>query len=734
MGNERDKFVNPFDGIEINITPKINGPMPHVVTLRSYEELDDFYTEMESKNDTGCHECCPSRQVECALRRPISRNTVYMLTENEAEVLRNDERVLAVELTAEYLGIIKHPLWDQTANFYKGSTSFNNTDKNWGLISCTHPTVISDWGDTASTQRLSSKRVVTSETGKNVDVVIVDGHLNPDHPEFAVNANGAGGSRVIQLNWLTYNQYISGIDNDGITLPTGSYTYNTGTTGLYSSNDGNHGCHVAGTVAGNTQGWAREANIYNMFFNAGGGNGVNITNSNWYLLQYDYLRAFHRYKSINPLTGKRNPTVTNHSYGYSAIIPITSITAVNYRGTNFTNTTNNTIRDMNWLKDRNLYTFSNSGVNSIYYPYRSAADEADLLDAVNDGIIVIAAAGNDFCRSVSSSHPDYSNTVTHTGSGAATRNYCRGSSPGATDKVISIGNIDSYTPESYYTTAETTASEFLEEKSSSSHYGDTVDAWAPGTSILSSVNTNQGNGVTDPRNGQSGVAAGTWYYNMKSGTSMASPQVCGIAALYAERYPTLNNDSLRTLLHANARTNQTAEKRYRSWTVTASSNADYTLTPKPSGAASNDPAITARQSDILSFYINSGGSHPFSIVNTTTGSWTLGAEVGGVVNQGATSGVVTWNLKDVAPGTYRYICRNHQLMAGTITVVSDQRDSYGYMTSGTPNKYAFYKPIRGLTNIHTSPFAEYSRVAYPSEEFTNRPSTGLAWPRRKNRF
>lgn len=732
MASERiENNINPFENIDITITPKINGPMPHVVTLRSYEELDDFYTEMESNHDSGCHGCCPHRSVECALRRPISRNTVYMLTEDEAAILRNDERVIAVELTPEYLGVVKHPLWNQTADFYKLSTSFTSSDKNWGLLSCVNPSVIQDWGNGGSAARLSGENIVTSEDGKHVDVVIVDGHINPDHPEFAINEDGTGGTRVIQLDWLTYNNYISGLDNDGITLPTGSYNYNTGSSGLYSSSDGNHGCHVAGTVAGNTQGWARKANIYNMFFNAGSSNGVNITNSNWYLLQYDYLRAFHRYKPINEVTGKRNPTVTNHSYGYSTVTAITNVTAVNYRGINNTNTTNSTIRNADWLKDRGIYTFVSGGVTNIYYPWRSAADEADLLDAVNDGIIVIAAAGNDYCRSVSSSHPDYNNTVTHSGT---TRNYARGSSPAATDKVISVGNVSDYTPESYYADADSNVSIFLEEKSSSSHYGDSVDIWAPGSAILSSVNTDQGGSVTDSRNGQPGVATGTWYYNDKSGTSMASPQVCGIAALYCQRYPYLNNETLLTLLHENARSDQLADKRYISWTVTASGTSAYVLTPKPTGTAANDPTITARQSDILSFYINSGGSHPFSIVNTTSGGWNIANEVAGVVNQGATSGVVTWDLKDVAPGTYRYICRNHSAMAGQIIVQSDQRNGYGYLISGSVNKHAFYKPTRGLTNFQGDPWVEYDRVAYPSRDFISRPSNGLAWPRRKRRY
>ena len=52
-----------------------------------------------------------------------------------------------------------------------------------------------------------------------MDVVIVDAHINPDHPEFAVNSDGTGGSRVNQFNWFQYNSVL-GYSN-------GTYTYSS---------------------------------------------------------------------------------------------------------------------------------------------------------------------------------------------------------------------------------------------------------------------------------------------------------------------------------------------------------------------------------------------------------------------------------------------------------------------------------------------------------------------------
>jgi hypothetical protein len=62
----------------------------YVVTLKKGQDCNCFYDDMET---TGGTECVPDRAVECANRRPISRNTHYYLTDAEAESLQNDPRV-----------------------------------------------------------------------------------------------------------------------------------------------------------------------------------------------------------------------------------------------------------------------------------------------------------------------------------------------------------------------------------------------------------------------------------------------------------------------------------------------------------------------------------------------------------------------------------------------------------------------------------------------------------------
>ena len=70
------------------------------IGLENYDDLEIFYQDMENE-DGDLY--IPNRRVEAAHKRPLSRNTNYMLTYPEAEHLRQDPRVEAVELTPDLL-------------------------------------------------------------------------------------------------------------------------------------------------------------------------------------------------------------------------------------------------------------------------------------------------------------------------------------------------------------------------------------------------------------------------------------------------------------------------------------------------------------------------------------------------------------------------------------------------------------------------------------------------------
>ena len=489
-----------------------------IVTLHNKEDLESFYDDMETP---GGNLFIPHRAVEVANKRPTSRNTHYMLTNEEVELLKADDRVWGVDLV-ELINLTTKPAgYKITSGTFSKDWFTDVNDINWGLLRHSETSNRSNWGDLLGTSNIVSDLTITA-SGKNVDVVIFDGHIDPSHPEFAVNNDGSGGSRVVQYNWFQNN----------IGSGTGTYVYTPYVDGgnATRTDDNNHGCHVAGTVAGNTQGWARDTNIYNISIYGTNPNfGTAGLDSTTY---WDYVRAWHNSKAINPETGRRNPTITNHSYGSSIDFgagDFGEVTSVTYRGVTFAPGRSLTIAE---LQARGFYT---SDVTPTV-PYYFTSRIADIQDAINDGMIVVVAAGNDSWKIVNSADQDYNNTFKATYFGF---NYDwflnRGTGSGAGyAPVINVGAV---------------SNNVAEDKATFSNCGSQVDVFAAGEGIQSSLHTG---GSADPRN--SSYRRGKY-----QGTSMASPQVCGILAVLAESWPNMTQAEAHQWIIDNSNSNQMAD-------------------------------------------------------------------------------------------------------------------------------------------------------------------------------
>ena len=478
-----------------------------VVTLYNKADLDDFYNDMEAP---GGNSYIPDRAVPVRERRAISRNTHYMLTEEEANQVREDPRVWDVELRKLIEGLTRPMGYKITNGDFAKNYDSTVTDLNWGLLRHSEETNRLNWGDDSTPSAISDLTITAS--GKNVDVVIFDGHIDPAHPEFAVNDDGTGGSRVVQENWFSHGG-------------SGTYVYTPYVDGVSEATDDNdHGCHVAGTVAGNTMGWARDANIYNINPYSTNPNGSMSST------MFDYVRAWHNQKPINPDTGRRNPTVTNHSYG-------SVITAgqgdfgdpyrLVYRGTDFNPGRTLTQAE---LQARGCYC-PNANLE-MDIPYYFTARNADIQDAIDDGIIVVVAAGNDSWKTVNSTDQDFNNTIYLPYLGV---NYVwylhRGTGSGAGyEPTINVGAMDHTVDE---------------RKATFSECGSVVDIYAAGVAINSSLHTSYFYGGADPRNG-------SYYRGKYQGTSMASPQVCGVLAVLAESWPNMSQTQAQQWLTDNA--------------------------------------------------------------------------------------------------------------------------------------------------------------------------------------
>ena len=676
----------------------------YVVTLHDKNDLGKFYNEMQL---TG---------FPLVMKRPMSRNTHYMMTEDQAERLRQDPRVWGVEAVDSFKikrQVINNEPYVKTGNFWKadtvGPSNVSSTDLQWGHIHCAGNQAQRGKGQfgpisSGYTYEQVNDTVEIFNSGKHVDVVIVDDPVSYDSEEWYSPSSNQ--TRFVQYQWFNeLNTAVGSIDDDGQTLPTGTITYGTN-----AATPQFHGNHVTGTACGQHYGWAREANIYNIAVTDPWPSGQQVGA----LLIFDYLRAFHLNKPINPATGERNPTITNHSYGGIRSVPndnlqFADVTAVNYQGVPY----DAGVPGPSGWTQAGLEADFGLVFGLDAYPSYSSAVAADVQDAIDDGVVVIGAAGNDNLL-MSTIYPfvseDWDNTVTITGTG--TIYYNRGAWPITHDTgAISVGALSRQ-------------ADF--RRSTYTQYGPGVDIFAPGDNILSAYGNT---GLNDSKYTQ---GSGNFFYPIQ-GTSMASPQVCGVIACLSTGKERVSNADVRGYLSqysidgdmtfdiAGGGLNDNtcrrgSPNRYlhienprrvsgymgevkgdRSTGLTyprfsifnrvapapvSSGYATYTFTVGNSGAShytftgsdsitshnsDNDPTINCNAGDTLVFNVNASG-HPFWIKTSATTGTGNKVSTGTITANGASVGTVTWDTTGVTPRTYYYICQFHGGMVGQIII------------------------------------------------------------------
>jgi subtilisin family serine protease len=510
----------------------------YIVTLNVGVDYAAFNAEMIEETGAGD---IPNRTVEVTNARPISqRNTHYSLTDEEAVALAQDSRVAGVEIPPDQrddLDIGFDAV--QTGDFTK-TNSDSGVYLNWGMRRCATTTNDYNTGNTVSGD------YEYNLDGSGVDVVIHDSGLHVDHPEFQ-DADGV--SRVQQIDWYTE----SGVSG-------------TQDANHYRDNHG-HGTHVAGTVAGKTYGWAKNARIYSIKVSGlegtgDSGTGIPISDC------FDVIKGWHNNKPIDPATGYKRPTIVNMSWGYGSTNTFEPYDGY-YRGTQWTYDNNNSsvatnLATSSQLQNRTglpLWNSYSSG-NARILNTRITSVDNDVQELIDAGIHVCIASGNRNLTIDVSGGPDYDNRyrVYPVEAGASQPGgyiyYCRGSSPFSNDAFM-VGNVDS----------ATNSNDDLEQRASSSNHGPGVDIYAPGTRIMSACSN------TNAIGGQDYNVDSNYKQANISGTSMASPQVCGVGALALQVNPHMTPAQLKTFLHNQSQSGKLREDaNYTNWTI---ADSDY---------------------------------------------------------------------------------------------------------------------------------------------------------------
>ena len=449
-----------------------------VVTLHKGVDTEQFVNQMM---DAG---------YELWDAKPGSRrNFDFVMTQEQAAALRNDPRVIDVRYgSKQENGIFVTRAVLEDSKTYTKQTALDNAHYNWGMISCTTAT---DPFSGSSTAEVPYQFPYTLD-GEGVDVVIQDSGIQPNHPEW-LDRTGTT-NRYQSVDWPT----VAGL--------TGTYTQPT----LHERDIDGHGTHVAGTAAGRLYGWAKGANLYSIKILDDPGQTYGVSAS------FNLIRGWHNLKNNG------RPTIVNMSWEYFSVY--TDIVGGNYRGVPWTATT--------MQAQYGMVEGQQDSFGRWAYPVRVASVDADIEDCLDDGIILVAAAGNDSHKADIPGGADYDNYWQSSVGGI--NYYHRGATPMATLNVVAVGNI-SYV----YVLGQ-------EPLFNSSTKGPRVDVHAPGGFIMSAI----------PDGSTIAVNTGVVNYpldsNFKatkiSGTSMSSPQIAGCVACWLQARPDLTQGEVRDLI------------------------------------------------------------------------------------------------------------------------------------------------------------------------------------------
>jgi subtilisin family serine protease len=476
----------------------------YIVTVNKGVDWQQLHTELTTDTSGSPIANIPDRAVTVIKLRPTNnRITHYDLTDAEANALKNDSRVMSVEPAG--LGFLTTDKV-QDGNFSKASNA-SGEQQNWGLLRHTSATNIYS---TSLNDPGGTYNYVLDGTG--VDVVIMDTGIQADHPEFQ---DAQGVSRVKQIDWF------NGTNNEN----------RTDTIGFYSDYHG-HGTHVASTVAGKTFGWAKNADIYSIKLDSL--KGVSDTTPGLSIADaFDRLLVWHQEKTNG------RPTVVNMSWGYALYLntnvsPNTlvdadlqvyaTLTGGSYRGDSPYNNAPHTLTERVDLISKGV-TGRNAGSGLYQIPLVVNSTDTSVEQLTDAGIIVCIAAGNNSMKQDVENGDDYNNYVSYSGLYTGNGYYNRGSSPRlGSNPGLNVGSIGSQSP-----------STTQDEKAGYSDGGPAVNIYAAGSNIIGACSNTAPNFAGARRV----YYLNNSFYQMNiNGTSMASPQIAGMAACLLQVHPT----------------------------------------------------------------------------------------------------------------------------------------------------------------------------------------------------
>ena len=545
-----------------------------------WQEIHDYIIDENNIDNI------PNRKIDCTSEMKCSpKRSVYEMSPAEADVLKNHPKVdwvLRSHLYNQYE--IEQRKYDQEFDSHLTTDRFkypvrNRRDSSSGGGNPGGVLDFTQWGLWRHSNKFNvfgPNSEVPSEvhytlSGKDVDVVIMDTGVRWDHPEFLkpgvtsvpdptaceeytrVRDILIHGASEYGINWVSEGLIDPGTSslanykvNSALMMEKGypSYPYSISY----------HGSHVAGTAAGNQFGHAFEGNIWSIACVDRGDCGWSNPSDG-----FDYIKVWHKNKPINPKTGRRNPTVVNGSWGFRQFFTAANNYSATERGQSFQKAamSSTACPSVYWMSTWGPY----KQFTSVQTYGQAEADEV-FADPDCKDIVWCFAAGNSDDKQEIPVGRDYDNIIdsgTFVYNDGYSNYYNRSGTPAFShqdkdDAAIVVGSID----------VTTQGGTDQERTSSFSNRGPAIDVWAGGSNILSPY----ASGYADPRNNS--------YFNYAiSGTSMATPQVCGVMALYLEANPGATRAQARKWLFEHGSMEMPSAAFYDPYTSNSATDSNY---------------------------------------------------------------------------------------------------------------------------------------------------------------
>ena len=435
----------------------------YIVVVNLPEDWEEVHNYIINENEI---DGIPNRKIECKNDKVFSlRTSVYMMSHEEAEILKTHSKVENVELNPE-----KFPQSESLFSLkFRKDVAFNKPKYTAALDSETtsHTNSIrSNWshmfvngGQTSSpfqgvgitTTTKVDEDIIYSLSGKGVDAVIIDTGVSVLHPEFIADDGTYRVRDVIldgpyKVDPAAFSGYTETVTIDGVNIGTraqeararswwsttsvrsaafqslGTVSITSSYTRIHahSKNGSNavtnsHGTSCASQIGGNWHGLAFECNLWNIRIALGGAGGF-VSSST----ALDACTIFHNAKKI--AQDVADPTLINNSYGSSSSTGNTSGTSytIGYRGTTQTYTGSGTRltvpANSGGARCNASFTYHNGSSSTLVsysasgaYLNAGSTTSSAAENAIAAGCIVVASAGNNNMKISDKDDVDFGN-------------------------------------------------------------------------------------------------------------------------------------------------------------------------------------------------------------------------------------------------------------------------------------------------------------------------------------